>query len=117
MQRESGGNLIDARPSNFKRRAHGQKISVAVLDTHIALLVKGLSASGCFTYSACEGHENHAVTRALPLHVGLVGQINTAWALQLLADAKRAGIITPDLSIQGDMLWESQDRSRASSVT
>jgi len=108
VQRESGGNLIDARPSNFKRRAHGQKISVAVLDTHIALLVKGLSAAGCFTYSACEGHENHAATRALPLHVGLVGQINTAWALQLLADAKRAGIITPDLSIQGDMLRESQ---------
>lgn len=108
VQQESGYNLFQARPSNFKRREHGQKISVAVLDTHIALLVKGLSAAGCFTYSACEGHENHAVTGRLPLHVGLVGEVSTAWALQLLAEASMAGIETPDLLMQGDMLRENQ---------
>jgi hypothetical protein len=108
VQRESGGNLFEVRPSNFKRRMHGQKISVAVLDTHVALLVKGLSAVGCFTYSACEGHENHAVTDRLPLHVGLVGEVSTAWALQLLAEANMAGIETPDLLMQGDMLRENQ---------
>ena len=108
VRQESGYNLFEARPSNFKRRVHGQKISVAVLDTHIALLVKGLSAVGCFTYSACEGHENHAVTGSLPLHVGLVGEASTAWALQLLADANMAGVVMPDLHIQGDMLRERQ---------
>ena len=108
VRQESGYNLFEARASNFKRRVHGQKISVAVLDTHIALLVKGLSAVGCFTYSACEGHEYHAVTGSLPLHVGLVGEGSIAWALQLLADAKMAGIELPDLHIQGDMLRELQ---------
>ncbi|POF41209.1 hypothetical protein B0D71_18430 [Pseudomonas laurylsulfativorans] len=108
VQRESGGNLFEVRPSNFKRRMHGQKISVAVLDTHVALLVKGLSAVGCFTYSACEGHENHAMWGNTPLHVGLISEANMAWAAQLLADANMAGIETPDLLIQGDMLREDQ---------
>lgn len=108
VQRESGGNLFEVRPNNFKRRVYGQKISVAVLDTHIALLVKGLSAVGCFTYSACEGHENHAMWGNRPLHVGLIREANLAWAEQLLADANMAGIETPDLYIQGDMLREVQ---------
>ena len=108
VRQESGYNLFEARPSNFKRRVHGQKISVAVLDTHIALLVKGLSAVGCFTYSACEGHENHSMWGNRPLHVGLIREANLAWAEQLLADANMAGIETPDLHIQGDMLREVQ---------
>lgn len=108
VRRESGGNLREDRPSSFKRCMHGQKVSLALLDTHVALLAKGVSAAGCSTYSACEGHENHDVLGNLPLHVGLFGEINVAWARQLLASAHAAGVLTPDLHIQGDMLRECQ---------
>lgn len=106
VQSESGGNLRAESPRNFQRYSHGQKVPLALLDAHVALLAKGLSAAGCTTYSACDGHLDHPILGRQPLHVSLYGVGHTTWAHRLLEDARAAGLDLPDLHIQGDTLCE-----------
>lgn len=102
IQGESGGNLRDERPRYFRQYLHGQKVPLVLLEPHVALLAKGLSAAGCTTYSACEGH----LEGRKPLHVSLYGEGHTAWAHQLLEYARVAGVHLPDLQMRGDSLCE-----------
>jgi len=65
--------------SNFKRRAHGQKVPVYLLDPFVSRLVKAISAAGVGTHFSCDGHGKNRLT------VGLSGKYNRAW-FQLILD-------------------------------
>ncbi|MBK59576.1 MAG: hypothetical protein CML01_12330 [Pseudomonas sp.] len=86
-------------PYYFRRRLHGIKVPTSVLDPHVALLVKALSAAGCFSFSSCDGHESDAPCGAMPLEVSLVGEMSTAWAKHMLAQAAGAGIQFSELRL------------------
>lgn len=81
----------------FRARVHGLKMPIASLDSHVALLVKALSAVGCFTHSSCDGHPNKVV--GSPLCVSLAGEISTEWARYLINQAIGAGVHLPDLLV------------------
>ncbi len=77
----------------FRASIHGFKIPIAALDSRIALLVKALSATGCFTFSSCDGYPIPGPHDGpLSLHVLLAGEINTAWAAYMLNEAIKAGL-------------------------
>lgn len=81
----------------FRARVHGPKMPTASLDSHVALLVKALSAVGCFTHSSCDGHPNKVI--GSPLRVSLAGEISTEWARYLINQAIGAGVHLPDLLV------------------
>jgi len=86
-------------PYYFRRRLHGIKVPTSVLDPHVALLVKALSATGCFSFSSCDGHEPDGPCGTMPLEVSLVGEMSTAWAKHMLAQAAGAGIQFSELRL------------------
>lgn len=59
--------------SNFKRRVHGQKVPVYLLDPFVSRLVKAVSSAGVGTHYSCDGHGKNRLT------VGLSGKYNKAW--------------------------------------
>lgn len=68
--------------SNFKRRAHGQKVPVYLLDPFVSRLVKAISSAGVGTHYSCDGHGKNKLT------VGLSGKYNRAW-FQVILDIVR----------------------------
>lgn len=99
-QHVSSGVLYPYRADDldfFRARVHGLKMPTAALDTHVALLVKALSAVGCFTHSSCDGYQIKVV--GSPLYVSLAGEISTEWARYLINQAISAGAYLPDLFI------------------
>lgn len=92
----------------FKRHAHGPKLPLALLDPHIAILVKGYSAVGCFSYCACQGYTEHDGQRGRqPLRVDLIDRINSDWARHLLDKARASDLKLPDLIMNGQLLIET----------
>lgn len=84
----------------FRVRAHGLKMPTASLDSHVALLVKALSAVGCFTHSSCDGYQvDGPYGCPTPLYVSLAGEISTEWARYLISQAIGAGAHLADLFI------------------
>lgn len=71
--------------SNFKRRAHGQKVPVYLLDPFVSRLVKAISAAGVGTHYSCDGHGKDRFT------VGLGGKYNRAW-LRVILDIVRFSV-------------------------
>ncbi len=87
-------------PYLFRTSIHGFKLPTASLDPHVALLVKALSATGCFTFSSCDGYcVGDTLNGPSPLYVSLAGEINTAWAQRMFNQALDAGIQLPDLQL------------------
>lgn len=99
VRQEAGYARWEARLKVLKKRQHVAKVYLEALDTHIALLVKALSAASCATWSSCDGHDKG---RAHPLHVSFVGPVNLAWAQYLFASALSAGLDFPDLQFNQD---------------
>lgn len=87
-------------PDVFRERLYGLKIPIAGLDSHVALLVKALSAVGCFTYSSCDGYQvDGPYGSPASLYVSLAGEVSTEWARYLINQAISAGAYLPDLLI------------------
>ncbi|MFG3454864.1 hypothetical protein [Stutzerimonas stutzeri] len=87
-------------PDVFRERPYGLKIPIAGLDSHVALLVKALSAVGCFTHSSCDGYQlDGPYGSPASLYVSLAGEISTEWARYLINQAISAGANLPDLFI------------------
>ncbi|HZW13920.1 MAG TPA: hypothetical protein VFF81_12110 [Noviherbaspirillum sp.] len=78
--------------NRFRTYPLGVKVPLAVLESHVAILTKALSAVGCNTFSACEGHAGRN-----GLQIDFKGTPQGAWAAYLLDDAVRAGLDLPDL--------------------
>lgn len=104
----------------FRSRVHGHKMPAAALDSHVALLVKALSAVGCFTLSSCDGYQSKVEGQfsfPAPLYVSLAGELSTAWARYLFNQALNAGVHLPDLLLvdhedqSGTLLTEQDVRS------
>ena len=86
----------------FSRRNTACKLPLSTLDAHIGLLVKALSAVGAYTACSCAGRPGR------PLYVEFDDHINSRWAAQLLARARRDGLALPDMQIAGPLLRERE---------
>lgn len=86
----------------FYRRSTACKLPLSQLDAHIGLLVKALSAVGTYTACSCAGRPGE------PLYVQFDDDINSRWATQLLAYARRDGLALPDMQIAGLLLCERE---------
>ncbi len=73
-------------PPWFRENTCTPKIPICILESHIALLVKALSAVGCGVWYSCEGHVGKRHPRC-----ELMGPIHALWAKYLLQDAANAG--------------------------
>ena len=73
-------------PAWFKENPMTRKMPLAIFESHIAILVKALSAVGCGIWSSCEGHEGRRYPRC-----ELTGPISALWARQILRHASQAG--------------------------
>jgi len=94
-------------PYLFQKSIHGFKVPIACLDPHVALLVKALSAVGCFTYSSCDGyHIGGPYGPPSYLFIAFAGEINTAWAQHIFNHALAAGVQLPDIEICYDVYLE-----------
>ncbi|PNG05929.1 hypothetical protein CXL00_08845 [Stutzerimonas stutzeri] len=102
-------------PYYFRRRQHGIKVPTSELDPHVALLVKALSATGCFSFSSCDGHEADSPCGAMPLQVELVGEMSSAWAKYMLDQAANAGIEFSGLRLN-DCCWCLEERLTAAEL-
>lgn len=92
----------------FRQHPHSPKIPLALLDPHIAMLVKGLSAVGCYSYCSCQGYAGHEHQWGRqPLRIDFIDQINSDWARNLLHTALASGLALPDLMIRGELLIET----------
>lgn len=89
----------------FRRHSVARKLPLRILDAHVALLSKALSAVGCRTVSVCSGYGQDE--RQLPLNIEFYDDINAEWAGHLLHLARNAGSELPDLNIIGHRLTES----------
>lgn len=99
----------------FKRHAHGPKLPLALLDPHIAILVKGYSAVGCFSYCACQGYAEHEGHRGRQsLRIDFIDRINSDWARHLLDKAQASGLELPDLIMNGKLLLETDSSLESS---
>ena len=87
LNRESGYNNYNLEFKWFKNRTHMPKIALSELEPYVAILVKGLSATGCGTWGSCMGHLDRQT-----VFCWLIGQYNGLWAEQLLNDARQFGI-------------------------
>lgn len=94
-------------PYLFQKSIHGFKVPTACLDPHVALLVKALSAVGCFTYSSCDGyHIGGPYGPPSYLFIAFAGEINTSWAQYIFNHALEAGAQLPDIEICYDVYLE-----------
>lgn len=84
---EAGYNKADAAARIFAAHPTAKKPPLVWLETHVALLVKGLNAVGCGTWSACEGHVDRGF-----LHVSLMPGLHSAWGEQLVQRARQDGV-------------------------
>ena len=71
--------------SDFKRRAHGTKVPVYLLDPFVSRLVKAISAAGVATDYSCDGHGENK------LEVGLGGKYHRAW-FRVILDIVRISV-------------------------
>ena len=71
----------------FTHHVPTPKIPLCLLEAHVALLVKALSAVGCGIWYSCEGHLNRRHVRCQ-----LLGPIHAFWAQYLMDDAAKAGL-------------------------
>ena len=71
----------------FSEHVPTPKIPLCLLEAHVALLVKALSAVGCGIWYSCEGHLNRRHVRCQ-----LLGPIHAFWAQYLMDDAAKAGL-------------------------
>jgi hypothetical protein len=91
----------------FQKKIHGSKVPTACLDPHVALLVKALSAAGCFTYSSCDGyHIGGPYGKPSELFIAFAGKINTAWAQYIFNHAMEAGAQLPAIEVCYDLYLE-----------
>ncbi len=106
VRQEAGYTHWEAKLKVIKKRHHVAKVHLVELDTHIALLVKALSAASCATWSSCDGHDEG---RPYPLHVAIVGRVNVAWARYLFESAQSTGLDLTNLQFnQRDELRETE---------
>lgn len=89
--------------NRFRKFPTGTKVPLIVIEPHVGLLVKALSAVGCSTWSSCEGH-----LKKNDLHVELLGSAHGAWANYLLEDALFKGIALRDLHVNDNCLTTLQ---------
>jgi hypothetical protein len=79
-----------ANQSYIYKRSTGPNIPLIKLDSYIAILVKGLSAVGCFTWMSCHGGQaykdkNSEAYLYSPAFIYIAGDINFRWAIEIIS--------------------------------
>jgi len=92
----------------FQRRLVSPKTPLAVLDPHIAMLVKALAAVGCYSWCSCQGYaDSESRDGRAPLRIDLIDKINADWA-QHLIDIAGQQLAILDLEVRGTLLIETE---------
>lgn len=90
VSRETEFPLRYASQNYICRRSTGPNIPLIELDSYMAILVKGFSAVGCFTWMSCHGgkiykDKNSESYLHRPAFIYIAGDINFRWAIEILS--------------------------------